>query len=117
MIQIGTNSEQLIINARQLSSILKSFYEICLNFEELKKLRRSFRHYDNINEAMINIYEIFDNKKYAIQKENDSIYLILKINRGISGEENINIELKTKKIQYKIYSRIYARKLLFKKIK
>ena len=97
MIQIGTNSEQLIINARQLSSILKSFYEICLNFEELKKLRRSFRHYDNINEAMINIYEIFDNKKYAIQKENDSIYLILKINRGISGEENINIGLKTKK--------------------
>lgn len=96
LIQVGTNSEQLVINVRQLSSISKSFYEVCLTFEELKKLSRSFRYYDNIDQAILNIYEIFENKKYSIQKENGNLNLIIKVNKGISGEENINIGLKVK---------------------
>lgn len=96
LIRIGGNSEQLIINVRQASSVSKIFYEESLTLEQLQKLSRSFRYYDNINEAISNIYEIFENKKFSIQKDNNNICLIIKLNKGISGEENVNIGLRAK---------------------
>ena len=96
LVQIGTTSEQLIINVRQLSSASKTFYEGAFTLDQLQKLSKSFRYYDNTNELISNIYEIFEAKKYSINSENNNMQLTVKIPKGIYGEENIILALKPK---------------------
>ena len=87
---------QLIINVRQVSSASKIFWEGAFTLDQLQKLSKSFRYYDNTNELISNIYEIFNDKKYSINRENNNMQLTFKLPKGISGEENIILGLKPK---------------------
>ncbi len=97
LIQIGKiNSDKLLIKIRELSSISNVFYENNFTLEKLQKLSKIFRYYDNIDETIENLYDIFEEKNYSIKIENNKLFLIIKLNKGIKGDENINIELFSK---------------------
>jgi len=60
LIQIGLNYEKLLFNIRELSSISKVFCEESLTLQNFQKLNEYFKFYDNIEEVIINKYDIFE---------------------------------------------------------
>ena len=102
-VQVG-KSESLgklgfIIRESPLES--KNYYYNFYDFEELKGLSKSFRCFDNIMEAIISIQEIFEDKKPILKFENDSIVLIVKINKIGKGEDFVNFRLNKKSLSLK----------------
>ena len=98
IVEIGklSLSEKLGIKLKENSSQINVYYSNSFNLEELQNVHRSFRYFDNINEAVSNIQEIFEEKKVDLknENENDTICLILKIHKIGKGEDLISIELK-----------------------
>jgi len=60
LIQIGLNYEKLLFNIRELSSISNVFCEESLTLQNFQKLNEYFKFYDNIEEVIINKYDIFE---------------------------------------------------------
>ena len=100
LIQIARplNSENLYINAKEISSISNVFYEETFTLEQLKNINRSFRYFDTIDELIINIYQIFEEKKAFLKIEDNKLYIIFKINKGLVGNEEISIKLKSENL-------------------
>lgn len=96
LIEIGklSPSEKLGIKLKENLSSIKVYYSNNFNLEELRNIHKSFRVFDNINEAVSNIQDIFEEKKVNLKIEKDNIFLILKINKIGKGEDLISIELK-----------------------
>ena len=95
LIEIGKlTSEKLGIKLKENSSSTNIYYSNSFNLEELQIIHRSFRYFDNINEAVSYIQDIFEEKKVNLKMENDTLCLILKINKIGKGEDLISIELK-----------------------
>ena len=95
LIEIGKlTSEKLGIKLKENSSSINIYYSNSFNLEELQIIHRSFRYFDNINEAVSYIQDIFEEKKVNLKMENDTLCLILKINKIGKGEDLISIELK-----------------------
>ena len=97
-VEIGklSSSEKLVITLKENISPIKVYYSNIFNLEELRNIHKSFRAFDNINEAVTNFQDIFEEKKVNIKIENDIIFLILKIPKIGKGEDLITIELKKK---------------------
>ena len=95
LIEIGKlTSEKLGIKLKENSSSINIYYSNSFNLEELQIIHRSFRYFDNINEAVSYIQDIFEEKKVNLKMENDTLCLILKINKIGKGEDLISIGLK-----------------------
>ena len=60
LIQIGLNYEKLLFNIRELSWISNVFCEESLTLQNFQKLNEYFKFYDNIEEVIINKYDIFE---------------------------------------------------------
>ena len=60
LIQIGLNYKKLLFNIRELSSISNVFCEESLTLQNFQKLNEYFKFYDNIEEVIINKYDIFE---------------------------------------------------------
>lgn len=60
LIQIGLNYEKLLFNIRELSSISNVFCEESSTLQNFQKLNEYFKFYDNIEEVIINKYDIFE---------------------------------------------------------
>ena len=100
IVEIGklSSTENLGIKLKENISSVKVYYSNIFNLEELRNIHKSFRVFDNINEAVTNIQVIFEEKKVNIKKENDNIFLILKIPKIGRGEDLISIELNKKSL-------------------
>ena len=100
IVEIGklSSTENLGIKLKENISSVKVYYSNIFNLEELRNIHKSFRVFDNINEAVTNIQVIFEEKKVNIKKENDNIFLILKIPKISKGEDLISIELSKKSL-------------------
>ena len=94
-VEIGklSTSEKLGITLKENISPIKVYYSNNFNLEELRNIHKYFRVFDNINEAISNIQDIFEEKKVNLKIENDNFFLILKINKIGKGEDSITIEL------------------------
>ena len=100
IVEIGkiSSTENLGIKLKENISSIKVYYSNIFNLEELRNIHKSFRAFDNINEAVSNIQEIFEEKKVNIKIENGNIFLILKIHKIGKGEDLISIELNKKSL-------------------
>ena len=96
IIEIGksSNSEKLGLKLKEQSSSNNFYYSLFLNIEELQRINKSFRYFDNINEAISSIQDIFEEKNVSLKFENHNIFLILKIRKIGKGEDFISLELK-----------------------
>ena len=95
IVEIGklSSTENLGIKLKENISSTKVYYSNIFNLEELRNIHKSFRAFDNINEAVSNIQDIFEEKKVNLKIENDNIFLILKNNKIGRGEDLISIKL------------------------
>ena len=100
IVEIGklSSTENLGIKLKENLTSTKVYYSNVFNLEELRNIHKYFRLFDNINEAVTNIQVIFEEKKVNIKKENDNIFLILKIPKISKGEDLISIELSKKSL-------------------
>ena len=96
IIEIGksSNSEKLGLKLKEQSSSNNFYYSLFLNIEKLQRINKSFRYFDNINEAISSIQDIFEEKNVSLKFENNNIFLILKIRKIGKGEDFISLELK-----------------------
>ena len=100
IVEIGklSSSENLGIKLKENLTSVKVYYSNNFNLEELRNIHKSFRAFDNINEAVSNFQDIFEAKKVNLKIENDKIFLVLKIPKIGKGEDLISIELKKKSL-------------------
>ena len=100
IVEIGklSSTENLGIKLKENISLIKVYYSNIFNLEELRNIHKSFRVFDNINEAVSNIQDIFEEKKVNLKIENGNIFLILKIHKIGKGEDLISIELNRKSL-------------------
>ena len=100
IVEIGklSSTENLGIKLKENISLIKVYYSNIFNLEELRNIHKSFRVFDNINEAVSNIQDIFEEKKVNLKIENGNIFLILKIHKIGKGEDLISIELNKKSL-------------------
>ena len=96
VVEIGkiSSTENLGIKLKENLTSTKVYYSNVFNLEELRNIHKSFRAFDNINEAVSNIQDIFEEKKVNIKIESGNIFLLLKIPKIGKGEDSISIELK-----------------------
>ena len=100
IVEIGkiSSTENLGIKLKENLSSIKDYYSNIFNLEGLRNIHKYFRFFDNINEAVTNIQDIFEEKKVNIKIENGNIFLILKIPMIGKGEALISIELNKKSL-------------------
>ena len=82
--------------------VKETYYKNSFTLEELQKLHKNFRCFDNIDEALAGLLEIFEENKYElVSKENDKMFILLKIPKFGKGEETILIEIKKNSLSLK----------------
>ena len=69
LIKIGkiSDKEKIGFKVKEISSEQKIIYDIYLNLEELQSISKSFRVFDNIDEALTSIEDIFQEKNANIK--------------------------------------------------
>jgi len=100
IVEIGklSSTENLGIKLKENISSIKVYYSNIFNLEELRNIHKYFWVFDNINEAVSNIQDIFEEKKVNLKIEKVNIFQILKINKIGKGEDLISIELNKKSL-------------------
>ena len=95
LIQLGKTSinEKIGFKIKEISSDQKIIYDKYLTLEELQKISKSFRVFDNIDEALTIIEDIFQENNASMKSENDNLYINLQINKVGKGKEIIEIKL------------------------
>ena len=101
--EIGKSSfsEKLIIKLKEISSSANAYYSNSFNLESLQSIHKSFRYFDNINEAISSIQDIFEEKNVSIKLDINNIVLMLKIPKIGKGEDLIPLELKKNSMSLK----------------
>jgi len=119
IIEIGklSPSENLGIKLKENLTSVKFYYSNNFNLEELRNIHKSFRAFDNINEAVSNFQDICEEKKVNLKIENDNIFLILKIPKIGKGEDLISIELKKNSLSLQEINEILSKEVSELKIK
>ena len=100
---IGKSSilEYFGLRIKELSLGTSYYYENFYSLEELQNINKYFRIFDNIDEVISFIEEIFVQKKASLKLENNKIFLTLKIHKIDKGEETISLGLKKKNLSMK----------------
>jgi hypothetical protein len=103
LIQLGKTStnENIGFKIKEISSDQKIIYGKYLSLEELQKISKSFRVFDNIDEALTIIEDIFQEKNASIKSENDNLYINLQINKVGKGKEIVEIKLEKRAFSLK----------------
>jgi len=103
LIQIGQTStnERIGFKIKEISSDQKIIYGKYLTLEELQKISKSFRVFDNVDEVLTIIEDIFQEKNASIKSENDNLYLNLQINKLGKGKEIVKIKLEKREFSLK----------------
>ena len=91
--KIFNKEEELIIMIKEENIISSGYYQISLPLGELYKISKCFRFFDTIDETIESLKDIINDKKINIKKNNDSLELIMKLNKGGKGEEEVNLKL------------------------
>ena len=95
-IKIGKNLSKntIIFHALKLNELVENFYENGFTFDELVKLDKTFRAYDELEEIFLIFLNIFEEQKTIIKEIKDEfITLGLKISSIIGKEKIIEIKL------------------------
>ena len=95
-INLGKHTEnKIIIKIKSLLMIKECYYQNIYNLDELRGLHKSFRYFDTIDEALTSFIDIFESNKYELDiKEDEKMFLVIKIPKFGQGEETITIEMK-----------------------
>ena len=103
LIQLGKTSihENIGFKIKEISSDQKIIYDKYLSLEELQKISKSFRVFDNIDEALTIIEDIFQENNASIKSENDNLYINLQINKVGKGKEIVEIKLEKRAFSFK----------------
>lgn len=103
IIEIGEsqNSEKLRFKLKELSSLSNIYYQNFYSLQDLQKINKVFRYFDNIKEAISSIGEIFEAKNASLKFKNNLFLLILKINKIGKGEEFVSLQLKENSLTQK----------------
>jgi len=103
LIQLGKTSinERIGFKIKEISSVQKIIYNKYLSLEELQKISKSFRVFDNIDEALTSIEDIFQENNASIKSENDNLYINLQINKVGKGKELVEIKLEKRAFSLK----------------
>ena len=103
LIQLGKTSsnERIGFKIKEVSSEAKIFYGKYLSLEELQKISKSFRVFDNIDEALTSIEDLFQESNASIKSENENLYINLQINKVGKGKEIVEIKLDKRAISLK----------------
>jgi predicted RNase H-like nuclease (RuvC/YqgF family) len=103
LIQLGKTSikENIGFKIKEKSSDQKIIYDKYLSLEELQKISKSFRVFDNIDEALTSIEDIFQENNANIKSENDNLYINLQINKVGKGKEIVEIKLEKRAFSLK----------------
>lgn len=99
IIKLGKkNKENIIIQAHQKNHLVNYFFETEKNFNDFQSLSKGFKMCDSLDEIYEAIQEIFESKKFYIKKdkENNNIFLFLKIYLLGGKIQEIQLELKKK---------------------
>ena len=115
LIQLGKtpDTEKLGFKIKENISNIKYLYEISLSLDELKNINKSFRSFDNVDEALLGIDSIFQDNNVDLKIEGNNLFLILKLNKIGKGKELVEINLEKKELlenedQMKISKKIKA---------
>ena len=102
LIQLGKSStnEKIGFKIEEISSEQKIIYGKYISLEELQKISKSFRVFDNIDEALTIIEDIFQENNASIKCENDNIYINLQINKVGKGKEVVEIKLEKRTFSF-----------------
>ena len=101
-VKIGKEIEKknIIIKASKISKIVDVFYENKFSFDELIKLDKTFRAYDELEEIFIVLITFFNDKKIIINEvKNDEMTLDLKLMLMTGKEKIVNIKLFKKEMK------------------
>jgi hypothetical protein len=124
LIQLGKTSikENIGFKIKETSPDQKIIYVKYLSLEELQKISKSFRVFDNIDEALTSIEDIFQENNASIKSENDNLYINLQINKVGKGKELVELKLEKrafslKEMNEKLENDIKNLKIEFEEIK
>ena len=103
LIQLGKTSsnEKIGFKIKEVSSEEKIIYGKYLSLEELQKISKSFRVFDNMDEALTSIEDIFQESNASIKSENENLYISLQINKVGKGKEIVEIKLEKRAFSLK----------------
>jgi len=103
LIQLGKtlSNEKIGFKIKEISSEAKIFYGKYLSLEELQKISKSFRVFDNIDEALTSIEDLFQESNASIKSENENLYINLQINKVGKGKEIVEIKLEKRAFSLK----------------
>ena len=110
--QIGRldNSSKILFILEETNELNNYYYKSEYSLEDLRNINKSFRSFDSIKEAFIEIEGIIQNKNVCLQKENNDMIIHLSIANFTKKEDS---PLKIRK-ENKSKEQIYE--LLFQKI-
>ena len=101
LIKFGKSSnkeEELIIYIKEENILNSEYYQNYYTLQQLQKINKYFRVFDNIDETIENFKDIISEKRLIIKNINDVLYITVKINKIGKGEEEINLEFKKSKL-------------------
>jgi hypothetical protein len=95
LIELGKlmNKDKLGFLIKLISPFSDIYYEADIDIYELKKNHLIFRCYDNLKDIILELFEIFEEKKFSLNFKNQNLNLIIEINKGLKGKDNISFQL------------------------
>ena len=93
IIEVGKTSTQEKLGLKLKESSSNVYYSTYFNLEELQNVSKYFRCFDNINEAITSIQDIFEEKKCSLKIENNNVFLMIKVPKIGKGEDLIQLQL------------------------
>jgi hypothetical protein len=90
------NKDKLGFLIKLISPFSDIYYEADIDIYELKKNHLIFRCYDNLKDIILELFEIFEEKKFSLNFKNQNLNLIIEINKGLKGKDNISFQLEKK---------------------
>ena len=93
IIEVGKTSTQEKLGLKLKESSNNVYYSTYFNLEELQNVSKYFRCFDNINEAITSIQDIFEEKKGNLKIENNNVFLMIKVPKIGKGEDLIQLQL------------------------
>ena len=92
------NNKKIIIQAYQKEHVSNYYYQSEYTIEDFQNMSKAFKMFDNNNEILESMKEIFSSKKASIknEKEKKNIIIILKISPLGGKEQEIKLNLDQK---------------------
>ncbi len=90
--------EKIGFKIKEKNSDIINIFSNYLSLEELRKISKAFRIFDNINEVLNSLKNLVNEKNMRLKNENNKLSLIFEINQTLTGKEIIEIKLEKKEL-------------------